>query len=68
MVVPPHIRTHIEALRAFLVLNSIPALVVPAVGPEQPCKPLRLCPHCRLPVGSTGSHGACEQAEREVSG
>jgi hypothetical protein len=68
MHLPPHIKSHVEAFREFLRLNGIPAVVVQASSPAvQPVAPLRLCEHCRLPIGSAGEHGACAQYERERS-
>lgn len=67
MPIPPHIAHHIAAVRAFLVLNHIPALVIPAddAAPAQVVAPLSLCPHCRLPIGAAGPHGACVQHQEE---
>lgn len=56
------------ALRQWMRDAGIAALVVQADAAEvQPVAPLRICQHCRLPVGAAGAHGACDESARERS-
>lgn len=60
---PPPADTVI-ALRAWLRATGHAAVVVQRDDPAVvPVAPLRLCAHCRLPIGPSGRHGPCETAQ-----